>query len=150
MNPIIVNPKLAAATAALYYQVIHDHLEAFALTLEDLREPAKVEPFSINTFGPPCSKQPIRLPPAHAKFVRDEFAALKDVGLVRNQATPWAAPVFPVPKPRSDKLRLVNDFRGLNLQTIRDSFPIPHIKDVVMKVGAWTAWFKLDLKSGFW
>ena len=33
---------------------------------------------------------------------------------------------------------------------MRDSHPIPHVKDVLTKVGQWTHWVKLDLKSGFW
>ena len=107
-------------------------------------------PFEIHTFGPPASRPPIRVSPAHAKFVRDEVATLHTHGLISNTSTPWAAPCFPVPKPRSDKLRLVIDYRALNAQTRRDSFPIPHIQDVLVKVGQHKHWSKLDLKSGFW
>lgn len=64
--------------------------------------------------------------------------------------TPWASPCFPVPKPRSDKLRLVIDFRDLNMRTRRSSFPIPNIKDIVLKVGSHSCWVKVDMKSGFW
>ena len=111
---------------------------------------ADVAPFEIHTFGPPVSRTPIRTSPAHSKFVREEIATLRKHGLVRDMATPWAAPCFPVPKPRSTKLRLVIDYRGLNAQTRRDSFPIPHIQDVLHKVGQFQLWCKLDLKSGFW
>ena len=79
-----------------------------------------------------------------------EIAATHAVGLTKPATTPWASPCFPVPKPHSDKLRLVIDYRQLNAQTRRDSFPLPHIKDVLMRVGKWALWNKLDLKSGFW
>ena len=149
-HPDIVNKKLTAAEQGLYFQVLHDHLGAVAITLGDIVGEKDVEPFQVHTFGDPCYKPPIRLSPAHAKFVRDEFTAVKDLGLAKNMHTPWASPCFPVPKPRSEKLRLVIDFRGLNLQTRRSSFPIPHIRDIVNKIGKFLVWSKIDLKSGFW
>ena len=114
---------------------MHDNIHAFALDLADLHTPADVPPFEIHTFGPPAARTPIRTSPAHAKFMREEIATLHQHSLISTAATPWAAPCFPVPKPRSDKLRLVIDFRALNAQTRRDSFPIPHIQDVLAKVG---------------
>lgn len=84
------------------------------------------------------------------KFVREEIKAVKDIGLAKVMHTPWASPCFPVPKPRSEKLRLVIDFRGLNLLTVRSSFPIPYIRDVVYKIGKCKVFSKYDLKSGFW
>ncbi len=149
-NPEIVNTKLTSAQKAPYYQAIHDFVDAFALSLEDLRTPAKTEPFHIHTFGAPTHKPPIRCSPAHAKLIREEIQTLKDVGLVKCVPTPWASPCFLVPKPHSDKLCLVIDYRLLNAQTRRDSHPIPNIKDVVHKVGKFHTFSKLDLKSGFW
>ena len=55
-NPAIVNPKLAPTDAKHYFQVIHDHVEIFALDLSDLETPADTPPFTINTFGPPAYK----------------------------------------------------------------------------------------------
>lgn len=109
-----------------------------------------MEPFKVETFGEPAHRPPIRLSPAHRKFVRDEFQAVKDAGLAKSMHTPWASPCFPVPKPRSEKLRLVIDFRALNLRTKRSSFPIPYIRDVVLKVGHLLIWIIVDLFSGFW
>ena len=146
----IVNTKLAKDVKGLYYQVLHDNLDAIAILLSDIVGEKDVEPFEVHTFGDPCYKAPIRLSPAHAKFVREEFQAVKEVGLAKNMHTPWASPCFPVPKPRSEKLRLVIDFRALNMQTRRSSFPIPHIRDIVNKVGKYVCWAKVDLKSGFW
>ena len=121
-----------------------------AIVLEDITGEKDVEPFVVETFGEPAHRPPIRLPPAHRKFVRDEFQAVKDAGLAKSMHTPWASPCFPVPKPRSEKLRLVIDFRALNLRTKRSSFPIPYIRDVVLKIGHLSVWTIVDLFSGFW
>lgn len=120
------------------------------MSLDDIKEPAHVKPFAISTFGNPSYRQPLRLSPAHATFVRDEIRAIKDVGIAYNAHTSWASPCFPVPKPHSTNLKLVINFKGLNMQTLRSSFPLPHIKDVVRKVGKYLCWSKVDLKSGFW
>lgn len=102
-----------------------------ALDVADLAVPADVAPFEIHTFGPPVSRPPIRVSPAHSQFMREELAMLREHALILTKATPWASPCFPVPKPRSVKLRLVIDFRALNAQTRRDSFPLPYIHDMV-------------------
>ncbi len=149
-NPKIVNDSLPPQVQAKYYQAIHDFVDVFALSLDDLRTPARTEPFHIATFGAPTYTAPIRCPPAHAKLIREEVKMLKDAGLVRHMPTPWASPCFLVPKPHSEKMRMVIDYRLLNAQTRRDSHPIPNIKDVVQKVGKHATFSKLDLKSGFW
>ena len=45
---------------------------------------------------------------------------------------------------------MVLDFRWVNAQTIRDSYPLPFIQDVVCSFGGHEVFSKLDLKSGFW
>ena len=146
----IVNPDLAPADAAHYFQALHDHIEVIALDLSDLEEPAHTPPFQIHTFGAPAYKPPVRCSPTHAQYMRDEIALLEKHGLIMRGPTPWAAPCFLVPKPRSTKLRTVIDYRLLNLQTRRDSHPIPHTRDVLAKITPFHFYCKLDLASGFW
>ena len=149
-HPDIVNQKLAPEDAWHYYQVLHDHVEVIALDMADLAQPAHTPPFQIHTFGPPSYKPPIRCSPTHAQYMREEIAQLEKHGLIMRGPTPWASPCFLVPKPRSEKLRTVIDFRLLNLQTRRDSHPIPHTRDVLAKVTPFHYFCKLDLASGFW
>jgi hypothetical protein len=82
--------------------------------------------------------------------MRDEYKLLEEHGLTVRGPTPWASPCFLVPKPRSEKLRTVIDFRQLNMQTRRDSHPIPHTRDVLQKITPFDCYNKLDLMSGFW
>ncbi len=72
VNPQLVNAALPTEVRALYYQAVHDHVGAFALGLEDLKEPARVPPFEIRTFVPPAHRPPIRAPPEHAAFIASE------------------------------------------------------------------------------
>ena len=82
--------------------------------------------------------------------MRDEIAQHEKHGLILKGPTPWASPCFTVPKPRSTKLRTVIDYRPLNLQTRRDSHPIPHTRDILVKGTPFHRFNKLDLASGFW
>ncbi len=113
-HPDVVNQKLSPQDRAHYFQAIHDHVGAFALDMGDLTTPAHTPPFEIHTFGPPCHKPPIRLSPPHAKVMREQLNELMVHALVDTRPTPWASPAFLTPKPRSDKLRMVIDFRQLN------------------------------------
>lgn len=74
----------------------------------------------IRTFGEPVKRNPIRLPQNHRDFVRKEVQAVQEAGMVFEGGSDWASATFCVPKPRSDKLRLVIDYRSLNAQTVRD------------------------------
>ena len=115
------------------------------MDLADLHTPADTAPCRITTFSPPTSRPPICLSPAHAEFVDQEIHKLRGAGVMTTGAIPWAAAMFPVPKPRSTKLRLVINYRALNAQTIRDSMPIPHVRDVIARIGQFHAWSKADL-----
>ncbi len=55
-----------------------------------------------------------------------------------------------LPVKRDESRRFCGDYRPLNLQTRRDSFPMPLVDDVISQLGK-SAWFSaLDLQSGFW
>ena len=149
-NPNIVNPALTFEQRAGYWQLLYRFSHLLALTLVDLSTRAAVEPMQIHTFGQPVVRSPIKLPPAHREFLRKELQEARAAGLITTGASAWLSPCFVVPKPWSTKLRVVLDYRWLNAQTIRDSYPLPHIPLVLETVGRFAVFNKLDLKSGFW
>ena len=51
-------------------------------------------------------------------------------GIIRPSYSPWNAPVMLVKK-KNNSTRFVCDFRGVNEVTKRDTYPFPHIKDVI-------------------
>lgn len=62
-NPNIVCKDLTPQEQGLYYQAIHDHVGAVALTLDDLKEPSKAPPFSYQYFWGPLSQAPHQVSP---------------------------------------------------------------------------------------
>ena len=76
---------------------------------------------------------------------------LLSVGLIRSSPDcKWVAPCHLVPKPRSDKWRLVIDYRYVNSLMQDDSYQMPRIDETLMSLKGFK-WFSLiDLNWGFW
>jgi len=55
-----------------------------------------------------------------------------------------------LPVKKDGNMCFYGDYRPLNAQTRRDSFPMPLVEDVIDQLGS-SSWFTtLDLQSGFW
>ena len=85
----------------------------------------------------------------------EESSALKEYiqenlkkGFIRKSKSPAGAPVLFVPK-KNGKLRMCVDYRRLNAITIRDSYPLPLIQDMLEHLGKGKIFSKLDLRSAY-
>ncbi len=70
-------------------------------------------------------------------------------GFIRKSKSPAGAPVLFVPK-KNDDLRMCVDYRHLNDITIRDSYPIPLIAEMLENIPKGKIFSKLDLKSAYY
>ena len=72
------------------------------------------------------------------------------VGLIKNSPDcQWVAPCHLVPKPRTDKWRLVIDYRYVNSLMQDDSYQMPRIDETLMNLKGFRYLFD-DLNWGFW
>ena len=62
----------------------------------------------------------------------------------------WVSPCHLVPKPRSDKWRLVIDYRYMNTLTQDDSYQIPNVSDLLIRLTGAKVFTLIDLNWGFW
>jgi hypothetical protein len=69
-------------------------------------------------------------------------------GRIRPSKSPMASPVFFVKK-KDGTLRLVQDYRKLNDMTIKNSYPLPLISDIITKMKQAKYFTKLDVRWGF-
>ena len=70
-------------------------------------------------------------------------------GVIKKSSSPWMAPTVFVPK-KSRELRICVDYRPLNKQTVKDSYPLPlpdEVQDCLTKAAVFST---LDLHSGYW
>jgi len=101
----------------------------------------------------PKSVPQFRLTQAEREAITEYVKELLAAGLIEPSSSPWGAPVLFVPKKRGEGwkgLRLCIDYRMLNKQTIRNSFPMPRIDDLVDQLGQAKVFSSLDLTSGYW
>lgn len=69
-------------------------------------------------------------------------------GRIRKSQSPVAAPFFFVKK-KDSGLRPVQDYRRLNAATIKDSYPLPLIADVLTRIKDAKIFSKFDVRWGF-
>jgi RNase H-like domain found in reverse transcriptase/Reverse transcriptase (RNA-dependent DNA polymerase)/Integrase zinc binding domain len=76
-------------------------------------------------------------------------------GRIRPSASEYASPAFCVPKyiagvpDLTVPPRWVNDYRALNSNTVRDSFPLPRIDDILADCGKGMIFGKMDMTNSF-
>ena len=96
----------------------------------------------------PVAQRMFRYSPAEMKEMEDTVKDLMERGLIQPSTSPWAAPVVFAFK-KDGTRRMCYDYRALNKLTIRNSFPLPRIDDLLDKLQGATVFTSLDLLSGY-
>jgi hypothetical protein len=98
---------------------------------------------------PPCKVAPGRLLYWEEVEVNRQINVLVELGKMRPSNSAYTYRVT-LPVKKDGSRRFCGDYRPLNLQTRRDSFPMPLVEDIISQLGK-SAWFTaLDLQLGFW
>ena len=69
-------------------------------------------------------------------------------GRIRPSKSPMSSPVFFVKK-KDGSLRFVQDYRKLNSITIKNSYPLPLVQDMISRISGSRYFSKLDVRWGF-
>jgi hypothetical protein len=103
----------------------------------------------VDTQGfPPCRASLGRLSYWEEAEVKRQIDVLVELGKMRPISSEYACRVT-LPAKKDGSRRFCGDYRPLNAQTRRDSFPMPLVEDVIDQLGR-SAWFiALELQSGF-
>ena len=97
----------------------------------------------------PIRQQYYRVNQEKLKRMKEEVAYLVRNGLATRSSSPWASPCLLVPKPHG-KVRLCTDYRKVNLVTVKDSYPLPRIDDILDSVGRAKFLTQIDLLKGYY
>ena len=91
------------------------HGEPWSGGFHEITVPLDTKPFAM---------RPYRIPEVHLQAMKDLMNKWIKENVIRPSKSPWASPAFMVPK-HDGGLRMVVDYRQLNLHTIPDPWPLP-------------------------
>lgn len=92
-----------------------------------------------------------RMSPKEREELDKQTQYLLEQGWIRKSTSAWACSCIFAPKgfQGEDGLRVCQDYRRLNSVTIRNSFPIPRIDDLLDAAAGFTVCSSLDLAAGY-
>ena len=90
-----------------------------------------------------------RIPAAWEKEVDHQITEMLHNEIIRPSVSPWNS-LFLLVKKKDNSVRFVCDFRALNNVTKKDSYPLPHVRDVLDKMHGSIYWSTLDAASAYW
>ena len=97
----------------------------------------------------PVKERARRISPHLLEELRQHIQQLHSMGVIEESVSPWSSPIVVVRK-ASGEIRMCVDYRKLNAKTIKDSYRIPTIEELIDMLGG-AQWFgTLDLSSGYY
>jgi hypothetical protein len=131
------------------WRVLERYQDVFAWNKRELRC-CTIGEHTIDTQGfPPCKVTPGRLSYWEEAEVKRQINVLVELGKMKPSDSAYACRVT-LPVKKDGSKQFCGDYRPLNLQTRKDSFPMPLVDDVISQLGR-SAWFTtLNLQLGFW
>lgn len=88
------------------------------------------------------------LSPLEKEALQEWIKEQLDKGYIRESKSPQASPFFFVGK-KDGKLRPVQDYRNLNSQTIKNTYPLPLISETIDKLRGARYYTKMDVRWGY-
>ena len=101
----------------------------------------------IDTCDVSPKKQALRSMPLAARS--RQLKEMQSNGVIQPYTSPWSSPIVLVQK-KDGTLRFGINYWGLNAVTKADTFPWPHIDDLLDQLGKSCYFSTLDLSLGFW
>ena len=106
--------------------------------------------FKIDTGDhKPIRNNPYRVSKTESDIMEKEIDQYLKLGLIRISQSPWSSPVLMIRKPDGG-IRFCIDYRKLNSVTVKDSYPLPRIDDLLDVLGGAMYFSSMDIASGYW
>lgn len=97
----------------------------------------------------PVCRPMFRYSPAELAEIKSQVSELLSKGLIEPSTSPWGAPILFARK-KDGTLRMCTDYRALNRLTVKNSFPLPRIDDLLDRLQGAKVFSSIDLMSGYW
>ena len=146
---ITISDRLSCDEKSEVTRLIKQYQDVFAANPKKPKQTTLLEHRIITNDALPVSQKPRRIPVAWEKEMDQQVSEMLSNDIIRPSSSPSNAPVILVKK-KDNSTRFVCDFRGVNDVTKRDTYPLPHIKDVIDKMAGARYWTTLDAASAYW
>ena len=128
--------------------LIHQYRDIFSTSDTDIGYTSLVKHRIELTDNVPFKQRHRRIPPSMLDEVRNHLQLLLSAGIIRRSHSPWSSNVVLVRK-KDGKLRMCVDYRQLNQRTVKDSYALPRIEEILDSLGGNNLFTVLDMKSGY-
>ena len=129
-------------------EMVNLYRHVFAMNSEELGQ-THVMQHRIDTKGAgPIFQRARRLPFSKQSEAREIVDKMIWQGIVEESSSPWSSPIVLVTK-KDGSTRFCVDYRRLNAETRKDSYPLPRIDDTLDALGGAQFFSTLDLCSGY-
>jgi len=148
-----------------YLELLNNYSDIFSVNPNDVglctTLPQKISLLDHNKI----TNIPPRRYPHHLLPVVDEYVdTLLEAGIIQRSTSPFSSPLMLVKKavkpgespeqfaqrPLVEQFRVVHDFRSLNSNTIKDSYPMRNLNEMIDDVAKGKVWSIIDLSNAFW
>lgn len=150
--------KLPADLRPKYRDLVLQNADVFSINPNDIgRCSAVTQTIKLKDPSKVACIPPYRTPHHLLPVVDDYVKKLLGTGVIQKSNSPFSSPLLLVKKanakptqPIVEQYRVVHDYRQLNANTVKDSYPMHNLYDLIDRVSQAKVWSVIDLSSGFW
>ena len=135
--------------AAAMRELVLAYHDVFALESNELGCTSAIEHVIRIENSEPFKEQFRHVPPPLLEEVHASLWDMLEAGAIRPSQSLWCNAVVLVRK-KDGTLHFCVDFRHLNMQTKKDSYPLPRIQEALEGMAGSAHFSSMDFKSGFW
>ena len=148
VDSVAIGKNLSNHETVKIKELLKEFSDVFAVNPKKPRR-TTLEHRIITPDALPVYIKPRRCPAAWEKDIETQIDTMLKNDIIRPSTSPWNSPIILVKKKNGEN-RFVCDYRGLNHVTKKDTYPLPHVKDVLDKMHGSKYWSTLDAASAYW
>ena len=135
--------------AAVARELVLAYHDVFSLESNELGYTSAIKHEICIKNSEPFKEQFWCIPPPLLEEVHASLQDMLEAGVIHPSQSLWCNVVVLVRK-KDGTLHFCVDFRCLNAQMKKDSYPLPHIQEALQSMAGSAHFSSMDFKSGFW
>jgi hypothetical protein len=151
-------PAISRINASLHHgverrlediHVVHEFPDVFPDDLPGMPPQRAIEfRIELQPGTAPISKAPYKMSREELAELKIQLKDLLDKCFIHPSSSPWGSPALFVSK-KDKGLCLCVDYRPLNVVTVKNKYPLPHIDILFDQLAGALVFSKIDLRSGY-